>query len=209
MNAVTDANAVVDVNDANAVKPVKPKQTVEQIKLKEYRALSKQIEAEKAKPFEQQEWTSIQQSLTEIADNNEAGRAAKYSKAQLDRIESFILAQEAGKALKEQNQQLAAAKEQIERKRQEELAKVPTVGKYVVIGTIRPSLLYSADSQNKRYVIMDDAGKIIAYAVADPSAQGQDITAMIGKKVGLVGSITRDAQSGSSLVTFTAVEPMP
>ena len=104
---------------------------------------------------------------------------------------------------------IAAAKEQIERKRQEELAKVPSIGKYSVVGTIRPSLLYSADSQNKRYVIMDNAGKIVAYAVAAPSAQGLDISSLIGKKVGVVGSITRDSQSGSSLITFTAVEPMP
>lgn len=207
VNTPADANSpLVEVNEPNMPKPAVRKQTVEEIKLKEYRELAKQVDAERAKHMDQQNWTTIRESLTAIADTNDAGRAQKYAKAQLDRVEGFELAQTAGKALKEQNEQLAASRQQIERKKQEELAKVPTVGKYVVIGIIKPSLLYSADSQNKRYVITDDSGKIIAYATAAQSAAGQDISSFFNKKVGLVGEITRDPQSGSSLVTFTAVE---
>jgi uncharacterized protein YgiM (DUF1202 family) len=179
--------------------------SIESEKLKEYRDLIKQIQAERTKPAAEQNWTEIKTKLEAIADNNEAGKAARYARLQLENVKGFELATQTTEELKQQQTQLAQTREQIEQARQQQLATVPDVAKFAVIGKLRPSLLYARSSKDYRYLILGDNNKIIAYALPAESAAGIDLSQFFGKKVGLVGKIERDEQTGSTLIRFTEI----
>jgi uncharacterized protein YgiM (DUF1202 family) len=196
--------------DVNAVEPNAPPKpvSVEAQKLKEYRELTKQIKTERAKPVADQNWAQIKAGLAAIADNNDAGNAARYAKLQLENVKGFELARTASEELKQQEGKLAQTREQIEKARQEQLATIPDVGKFAIIGKLRPSLLYARSSKDYRYLILGDNNKIVAYALPAESATGIDMSQFFNKKVGLVGKIERDPQTGSTLVRFTEVVEM-
>jgi uncharacterized protein YgiM (DUF1202 family) len=196
--------------DGNTVEPnAMPKTiSVESEKLKEYRQLSRQVALEHAKPVADQNWTQIKTKLAEIADNNDAGKAARYAKLQLENVKGFELARESGKELQQQHSQLTQTREQIEKQRQDELAKLGDLGKFAIVGKIRPSLLYAKSSKDYRYLVLNDSGRIIAYALPAESAANMDLSQFFGKKVGLVGKIERDPQTSSALIRFTEVVEM-
>jgi uncharacterized protein YgiM (DUF1202 family) len=196
--------------DSNTVEPNAPPKTisVESEKLKEYRQLSQQVALERAKPVAEQNWTDIKTKLAEIADNNDAGKAARYAAIQLENVKGFELARDAGKDIQQQQSQLTQTREQIEKARQEQLTKLGDLGKFAIVGKIRPSLLYAKSSKEYRYLILGENNKIIAYALPAESAANMDLTQFFGKKVGLVGTIDRDPQTSSTLIRFTDVVEM-
>lgn len=195
--------------DSNTEPNVAPKKmSVEAEKLKEYRQLARQIDLERAKPLTEQNWTDLKAKLAEIADNNDAGKAARYAKLQLENVKGFELAREAGTELQQQQAQLTQARGQIEKTHQEQLATIPDVGKFAIIGKLRPSLLYARSSKDYRCLVLGDNNKIIAYALPAESAANMDLSQFFNKKVGLVGKIERDPQTGSSLVRFTEIVEM-
>jgi uncharacterized protein YgiM (DUF1202 family) len=196
--------------EANSTEPnfVPQKMSVEQEKLKEYRQLTRQISLERAKPVTEQDWSQIKVALAGIADNNDAGRAARYARLQLENVKGYELARQAGQELKQQQSELTQTREQIEKARAEQMAAIPDVGKFAIIGKLRPSLLYARSSKDYRYLVVNDNNRIIAYALPASSEANVDLSQFYGKKVGLVGKIERDPQTGSSLVRFTEVVEM-
>ncbi|MDO8301837.1 MAG: SH3 domain-containing protein [Sedimentisphaerales bacterium] len=196
--------------DSNALDPnaVRQKISVEAEKLKEYRQLARQVGIEHAKPVTEQSWSEIKTKLAEIADNNDAGKAARYAKLQLENVKGFELAREAGQDIQQQQSQLTQTREQIEKARQEQLAKLGDTGKFAIVGKIRPSLLYAKSSKEYRYLILGENNKVIAYALPAQSAANMDLSQFFGKKVGLVGTIERDPQTSSTLIRFTEVVEM-
>jgi uncharacterized protein YgiM (DUF1202 family) len=196
--------------DSNTVEPnaVPKKISIESEKLKEYRELSRQVQVEHARPVMDQNWSEIKAKLTAIADNNDAGKAARYAKLQLENVKGFELAREAGQEIQQQQSQLTQTREQIEKARQDQLAKLGDMGKFAIVGKLRPSLLYAKSSKDYRYLVLNDSGRIIAYALPAESAANMDLSQFFGKKVGLVGKSERDAQTGSTLVRFTEVVEM-
>ena len=196
---LTEQTAVSEPNAAPK------KMSIEMEKLKEYRELAKQVDAEHKKPVSDQNWADIKAKLAEIADNNEAGRAARYAKLQLENVKGFELARESSQAVQQQQSQLSQSREQIEKAHEEQLAQISTTGKFAIKGTLRPSFLYARSSKDFRYLVVGDNGKIVAYALPDESVGNIDMSQYYGKKVGLVGNIERDPQTGSSLIRFTEV----
>lgn len=196
--------------DGTTVEPNAPVKTVsvESEKLKEYRQLSRQVALERAKPVAEQNWTDIKAKLTAIADNNDAGKAARYARLQLENVKGFELARQSGQEIQQQQSQLAQTREQIEAARQEQLAKLGEAGKFAIVGKLRPSLLYAKSSKEYRYLILGENNKVIAYALPAESAATMDLSQFFGKKVGLVGTIERDPQTSSALVRFTEVVEM-
>lgn len=207
---VKNIGAVVKTGTSAAGTTAEPnaapmKMSLEAEKLKEYRQLAKQVEVEHAKPVAQQNWGEIKTKLAEIADNNEAGKAARYAKIQLENVKGFELARQAGEEIKQQQTELTQTREQIEKARQQQLATIPDLGKFAAIGKLRPSLLYAKSSKEFRYLILADNGKIVAYALPAESATNSDLSQFYGKKVGLVGKSEQDPQTGSTLIRFTEV----
>jgi hypothetical protein len=179
----------------------------EKEKLAEYRKLAAQLDAERAKPLAEQDYTSLKASFEAMAKDTEAGKAAKYADVQLRRLESFELAAKSVTDVKSQEQALTEARAKIDAEAQAKLAQVPDTGRYAVIGILKRSLAYG-DSAGapRRYLVVGENGKILCYAQATGAAENRDLSQFFDKKVGLVGTIGRDPASALGLVQFTEVE---
>jgi hypothetical protein len=184
---------------------VAPKISVEEQKLKEYYALEKQIEAERAKPIAQQNYANIKKMLVKISSNKDAGKAARYSKFVLNRIERFELAFEVVKAVRLQNKQLQQIQDGIDKARAARLAKIRNLGRFAVIGRLQTSSIYGTEAELKHYRVIDDSGKALCYALASGPASKKDLSKLVGRKVGLVGTIEPHPQTKGALVRFTNI----
>lgn len=192
--------AVVDIP---AVVPTKI--GVESQKLKEYYALKEQIETERAKPIGQQNYTDVKRALFEIANNKEAGKAARYCEFALKQIKRFELAQEVNKAVGLQDTQLQKVQQKIEKAHTARLAQVQDLGRFVAIGRFRISNVYGPEAERRHYLIVDDTGKIVCYALPIGSVANMDLSKFTGQKVGLVGTIEPHPQTSGALVRFNEI----
>ena len=172
-----------------------------------YYALSKQITEEQKKPLTQQDYAAVKEKLKALADNKEAGRAARYAQYTLKQVERFELARTAGKELELQNQDLQDTSAKIEEALKARLIEIKDTSKYAVIGKLQPSALYSAAvvGQARRYQILDDSGKIVCYAAPAGTAAGKDLSSFIGHRVGLVGLIQPHAATSQAFVEFSDI----
>lgn len=199
-----DPNEPSDPNEATVVvRPVKV--SVEAEKLKEYHALEKKLQAERAKPMEQQNYASIKKALEAIAKNKDAGRTARYCEFVIRQIERYELVQVVSKELDLQNKQLQADKERIDKARSTRLARVKNLGRFAVVGKLQISSIHGPDTELKRYRIIGESGKTMCYARPISRAVQPDLSALIGRKVGLVGTISAYPQTAGALVKFTEV----
>jgi len=193
------------VADSNAVGPAKT--SVETEKLNEYYAILKQVEAERAKPIAQQNYTTMKEALKAITANKEAGKAARYAEFAIKQVERYELALTVAKEIQQQTEKLQQAGDQIDKTRAAKLAEVKDLGRFAVIGEFQSSLIYGADPgvPGKRYRIIDKSGKITCYAAPTGGAAKIDLSKLIGKKVGLVGTIEPHSPTAGSLVRFTEI----
>ena len=108
--ATTETTAVKPATEPNEVtpEPVSPETLLER-----YRALQKQVQAERAKPKEKQNYTEIKKALIEIAENKTAGKAARYAEFVLKQIKDLELVLAVGKEVRLQNEQLKNIRERI------------------------------------------------------------------------------------------------
>jgi len=190
---------VEPIADANTVAP--PEISVEDEKLKEYYVLQKQIKAERAKPIDQANFADIKKRLTEIANNKEAGKAARYAKFVIRQIEGFELALAVAKEVQLQNAQLQQIMQRIDKARATRMAKAEDLGKFVVVGVFATFKTYGPG----HYRIVDDSGKMICYALPSEQAAEMDLSEFIGRKVGLVGAIQPHPQTAGALVRFKEI----
>lgn len=189
--------------DANAVVPAKPSTEAEM--LEKYYVLQKQIEAERAKPISQQDYSDIKNALTEIADNKAAGKAARYTEFAIKQIERFELALAVAKELQLQDEQLQKIKQRIDKARAARLAEVEELGRFTVVGQFQGSIIYDAEQELKRYRIIDEAGRTACYVVPIGPALKMDLSRFIDRKVGLVGTIEPHLPTVGALVRFTEI----
>ena len=192
-NEPTDANAVVEVVPVPVVVPKTP--------LEKYRELQEQVKAERAKPADQQDYTDLKKALLEIANNKEAGNAARFSQFVVGQIESYELALAVVKQVKLQNEQLDKIKAGIDKAKETRMAEVETMGKFAIVGEFQTYQTYGPG----HYRIVNKDGKMICYALPASSASQMDLTGFVGQKVGLVGSIEPHLPTKKALVRFTAI----
>ena len=191
--------------DTNKPTIVPAKISLEAEKIEQYHALEEQIKAQKAKPVTEQNYEKIKKALAEIAADQQAGKAARYSTFAIEQIKRFELTAAVAKDLQLQETQLQQAKERIEKARLAKLQKVPDLGRFAVIGQFQTSNIYGPEAELKHYRITDDAGKIICYALPTGPARQIDLSTFIGTKVGLVGSIEPHPQTAGTLARFTEI----
>jgi len=210
-NEPADVNDVVDVNDVKVttvVTPPPPKPSVEAKLLTEYKDLQKKILTERAKPLAGQDYSNIRKALEDIAANKEAGRVAHYCDFVLKQIDRYELALTVSKQLALQNKQLKATQDRIERARTTRLAHVKNLGRFAVVGTLKTSSIYSSEPQLKHYRIVNDSGKTVCYARPATEAAAGDYDKLVGKRVGLAGTIAPHPQTGGAIVKFTKIEQL-
>ncbi len=189
--------------DTDAAAPAKI--SVEAKKLKEYYALKKQVQAERAKPIAQQNYANIKKAFFEIANNKEAGKAARYSEFAIKKIERFELALAVAKEIQLQDAQLQQIQERIDKARASRLAEVEDLGRFAVIGQFQTSNIYGPEPELKHYRVIDDSGRTVCYALPSGQASKMDLSKLIDRKVGLVGTIEPHPATGGALVRFTEI----
>jgi uncharacterized protein YgiM (DUF1202 family) len=173
MDVTSQSDVTADANTASmepATEPSKTQKTVAESQLEKFYAIQKQIEAEQAKPMNQQDYTTIKEALQEIADNEEAGKAARYAQATIKKVEDFQLALEVNKTVKLQNEQLEKTMNGIDKARSTKLSEMQDMGKYAVIGTLENFMTYGPG----HYRIVDDSGMTVCTALPGEQASGRN-----------------------------------
>jgi uncharacterized protein YgiM (DUF1202 family) len=194
----TAGESVPEPNDTTAAVPVKvPPKT----KLEEYRALQKQVEAERAKPIDQQDYASLKKALIVIAGDKEADKAARYAQSVVKRIEGIELYLTVVKQSRLQNEQLTKIKAGIDKARVTKLATIQDLGRFAAVGILKPYETYGAG----HFRIVDKSGKMICYALPGNKALQSGLSALIGKKVGIVGKIEPHLPTKKALVRFSEI----
>ena len=156
----------------------------------------------------QQDYTNIKKALTLLAEDEQAGKAARYAKFTIQQIKRYELAYEVEKAVRLQDAQFDTTKQAIETAHQAKLSSTPNLGKYAVVGTLKLSNIYGPEMQLRHYNILDKNGKILCYALPIGSKK-TNLEKYIGKKIGLIGKIETFVQTKSSLVRFTSIDILP
>lgn len=176
-------------------------------KLKEYYDLERRMKAELTKPADEQDYSAIKQSFSALAADQQAGKAARYCRFALKQIDRYELALEAGKTVELQDTRLAETMERIVQARKARLDAAVDLGRFSVIGKLQHSKVYAQQSGQKYYRIIDASGRMLCYALAKDTVQDSDLKRLIGRKVGLFGTIEPHRQTGAALVRFVkAVE---
>lgn len=195
-----DTNAVT----ATAVSPSPNIEPTPKSQLQKYRDLQKQVEAERTKSMDQQNYTELKKALNEIINDKEAGRVARYAEFVLKQIEGYELALAVAKQLRLQNEQLQKTETGIEKAREARLAQVQNVGKFAVTGEFQTYATFGPG----HYRIVDTSGKMICYALPSGAIAQMDLKGLVGKKVGLVGDIEPHLPTKKALVRFTQIVVM-
>ncbi|MEK7996947.1 MAG: hypothetical protein AAB403_24355 [Planctomycetota bacterium] len=169
--------------------------------LEKYRGLKKRVEAERAKPVDQQDYSSYNEELTKIAKDEGAGNAARYAQFILQQIQGYELALAVSKEIRLQNEQLEKVKAGILKARTTRLAEVQDLGRFAITGELQTYATFGPG----HYRIVDEAGKTVCYALPDGSAAQRDLSGLIGRKVGLVGIIEPHKPTAGALVRFTDI----
>jgi hypothetical protein len=176
--------------------PVSPKTALEI-----YSALKERFDAERAKPIDQQNYADIKEALIEIAGNKTADKAARYAEFVLRQIKDFELVLEVSKAVRLQNEQLQKIRERIDKARATRLAAFEDLGRFAVVGQLQTFTTYGPG----HYRIINEAGKTVCYALPSGQVSKVKLSRLIGRKVGLVGTIEPHPQSAGALVRFTEI----
>lgn len=189
-----------------AAPPVVPKKPpVETIRLKECYELAEKINAQLSKPIAKQDYGAIKKALNSITGDPDAGKAKLYAEYQLDLVGRYELALKVNNELKLQDTKLKNAREQIKNRYGAKVEKLPDPGKFIASGILRPSKIYTAQTGEQRYLIVDGVGKITCYATPAGSAAGIDTDKFMYRKVGLLGQAVKDPYNAVSLVKFTKI----
>jgi len=177
--------------------------------LKEYYRIEKQIKKERKKAFNKQNYEAMKKALFVVANSKDAGKADRYAKFALKQVKSFEMALTVTKDLELQDQKLRKVNEGIEKARKVQIAGIPDLGKFAVIGNFETSILYSPDSEQPHFRIINDSGKTLCYVTAAGNAVKLDLSKFAGRKVGLIGKIKPHIQTRSALVEFSEITKLP
>ncbi len=189
------------VIEPNSTDNAVPAEIQTETPLDKFYELQNQLDEERTKPIDQQDFSGIKEELTEIANDTTADKAKSYAEAILEQIEGYELAQEVGKAVILQNEQLEKAQERIEKAYENRKESVHDLGRFAVIGKLQNFLTYGPG----HYLIVDESGSTICYAKPNDRIS-RDLSSFIDKKVGLVGTIKPHIQTAGALVVFDEIE---
>jgi uncharacterized protein YraI len=179
--------------------------TLEEQRMGEVQALKDKVEAERAKPAEQQNFADIKKELMGVAGDKQTPKAARKAAELLDRIGKCELSREIAKTEQVQDDQLGKTLQKIEGAKNEELAKIVDESIFAVIGTLKESPLFAETPSAKYYKVVNGDGKTLCYARPAGSAADADLSKFVDKKVGLVGAIEANTELGDAVVQFTNI----
>jgi len=182
-------------------KEVPPEPDTPETLLEKYRALQQQVQAERTKPIEKQNYTEIKKALMKIAENKTADKAALYAQAVLKQIKDLELVLVVSKEVRLQDEQLQNIRERIVKTRTTKLSEFENLGNFAVVGKLKNFTTYGPG----HYRIIDNSGKTICYALPSGMISQVGLSKLIDKKVGLVGTIEPHQQTHGALIRFTKI----
>ena len=180
---------------------VVPEPVLPETSLEKYSALKERFEAERAKPRDQQNYADIKEALIKIAGDKTADKVARYAEFVLKQIKDFELVLEVSKAVRLQNEQLQKIRERIDKARATRLAAFEDLGRFAVVGQLQTFTTYGPG----HYRIIDKSGKTICYALPSGQVSQMQLSKLINRKVGLLGTIEPHRQTANALVRFTEI----
>lgn len=201
-----DETQATEVAEATEPKPPVREASKERQLVEQCREIEKQITAELAKPLEQQDYSTLREQLQAIAVDPAAGNAKAYAEYYLSRIEAYELVRTVNERIQQNEQELTAIRQRVEADLEAKLRQIPNRGRYLIRGRIRPSNIYTAKTGQKRYIVLDDTGRIVAYAVPANPIADLSVKGVLDKVVGLVGKVVSDPKNPITLIEFTEVE---
>ncbi len=205
--AAVEPNAIkIDPN-----KPlVAPRPAKEQEWLKECYAISSKLDEEIKKPAPEQKYDEYKKALEPIlADPNSAGIAIEYAQYLSGRINRYETAITSGQEVKQQEEKMTEIRKQIDEARKAQLEKIAIkYDKYVMTGILKPSYVYSGSVTQKRYLLTNDQGRVIAYVVANDSSVESMAENLFNKKVGVAGRIINSPKELVTLVAASKIEEL-
>jgi hypothetical protein len=183
-----------------------PEKAREKQLIQECRKLAEQVMAELNKPLHEQKYSDYRTALDAISKDPMAGNAKIFADYYLERIDAYELAKEAAAAIQQQDSALDKIRQDIRKDLADKLAAIPNPGKYILTGIIRESLVYTPRTGQKRFLMVNETGKILGYAIpANPIAEAQ-VQPLLGRKVGLIGKPGPDSKNPMALIEFTQIE---
>ncbi len=189
-----------DTNNTSAVAAA-PAEVKPGTPLEQYYALKKKLEAERAKPIDQQDYKELKQAFSEIANNKDGSKASRFAEYVVKQIDAFETALAVARQVELQDKELEKINAGIEKARATRLAEIERLGKYAVIGQFQTYATLGPGN----YRIVDDSGKMVCYALPAETASRADLSSFVGKKVGLVGDIEPHKPTKQAMVRFTQV----
>jgi uncharacterized protein YgiM (DUF1202 family) len=196
----------VKKEEPKPVPPPRPK--MEQVYLKQCYDISAKLDEEIKKPTPDQKYDSYKKTLEPmLADPNEAGMAIEYARYLSDRIKRYEIAITTGDQLKEQDQKMAEIRKQIDEARKAQIEKISQqYEQYIMTGILKPSYVYSGKAGQRRYLLANEQGRVIAYVVLSDESLSSQADSLFNKKVGIVGRIVNSPKELVTLVTATRIE---
>jgi len=177
-------------------------------RLGQYYQTQEQIKAELTKPLDQQNYEPMKQALNALVTADGSDKAGRYAKFSLGQVARYELAAAVEKENALQNAELKQIYEKITQAQNEKLADFQDLGRFAVVGTFGMSNVYGPEEVLLHYIIVDQRGKVICYALPTGDAEHTDLNAIVGQKVGLIGEIDPHPQTAGALVKFTEIQPV-
>jgi len=200
--------------EAEQAQPAQPAQlspppapSVETLAIQKCTQLKAAIEEELKKPLPEQDYTAYKEDLQKMIQTPDVGRAKLYAESLLKQIERYELAIEVHKQLQQQDQTLQEIRAKIAAAHQTQRERaVPAEAKYLFVGTLQPSHIYTGKVGPRRYVVMDQNKRILCYLLPkDPSLQPK-LDSLTDKIVGVKGTILDDPKAMIPVVLLEEVE---
>jgi len=185
-------------------KPAEPAPPTKQtLLLKNCYQISAGLDAEIKKPLPEQNYAEYKKALQEILADAESGKARPYAVYLQDRISRYEMAGNIGSQLQQQDQQLAAARKEIEQARKARLNQLAPEQEIIMSGILKPSHVYTGKIGQKRYLLTNDEGKILCYVVLSDSERQGQFEQLFNTRVGLIGRIVNSPNEMVTLVNCT------
>jgi hypothetical protein len=187
---------------------ISPEKAREKELIQQCRKLAEQVIAELNKPLAEQNYAEYRKSLDAISNDPQAGNAKLFADYYIERIDAYELARDAGKAINQQDSSLDKIRKDIRKNLSDKLAAIPNPGKYILSGIIKESLVYTPRTGQKRYLIVNETGKILGYAIPASKTAEALVAPLLGKTVGLIGKPGPDSKNPMALIEFTGIDEL-
>ncbi|MEJ5258718.1 MAG: SH3 domain-containing protein [Anaerohalosphaeraceae bacterium] len=152
--------------------------------------LRTEIEEQLKKPLPEQDYRAIKDELNKILQSPDVDRAKIYAESLLKQVASYELAVEVHRQLQLQDKMLEETRAKIAAAHQAQLQQaIPAEAKYLFVGVLKPSYIYTGRVGPRRFVIMDQNTRILCYLMTRDPAQQSKMEVLTDKIVGVRGTI--------------------